>query len=74
MVNLKANLLSLCLADDNFEESETITIKYTGSAKNDGSLLTPDHVCYMLEQVSSEALTITKAHREIILLTDHITQ
>jgi len=68
MVNLKANLLSLCLADDNFEESETITIKYTGSAKNDGSLLTPDHVCYMLEQVSSEALTITNAHREIILL------
>ncbi|WP_069791632.1 TIGR03960 family B12-binding radical SAM protein [Cyanobacterium sp. IPPAS B-1200] len=74
MVNLKANLLSLSLSNVDFEESETITIKYTGSAKNDGSLLTPDHVCYMLEQVSSEALTITKAHREIILLTDHITQ
>ncbi|MBE9223593.1 TIGR03960 family B12-binding radical SAM protein [Cyanobacterium stanieri LEGE 03274] len=73
MINLRANLNDLSLVKDSYND-DTVTIKYTGSAKNDGSLLTPDHLCYMLEQVSSENLNIIKAHRENILLTDHITQ
>ncbi|AFZ48186.1 Protein of unknown function DUF2344 [Cyanobacterium stanieri PCC 7202] len=74
MVNLRANLYDLSLLNPNVAPSETVALKYIGSAKNDGSLLTPDHICYMLEQVSSAKLTIVKAHREIITLTDHITQ
>lgn len=72
-INLRANLDDLSLVKDSYNDN-TVTIKYIGSAKNDGSLLTPDHLCYMLEQVSSESLNIIKAHRETISLTDHITQ
>lgn len=74
MVNLRENLDHISLIDENFQESETVTIKYLGSAKNNGSLLTPDQVCYMLEQISSENLTLIKAHREKIILADFITQ
>lgn len=74
MINLRENLQNICLLDTNFEESDTIKINYLGNAKNDGSLLTPDHVCFMLEQISGENLTLIKAHREKIILADHITQ
>jgi radical SAM-linked protein len=74
MVNLRENLHNISLLDSNFKESDTIKINYLGNAKNDGSLLTPDHVCFMLEQISGENLTIIKAHREKIILADHITQ
>ncbi|WP_373479781.1 TIGR03960 family B12-binding radical SAM protein [Geminocystis sp.] len=74
MVNLRENLDKISLIDDNFQESDTVTINYLGSAKNDGSLLTPDQVCFMLEQISGENLSIIKAHREGIILADIITQ
>jgi len=74
MVNLRDNLEKISLNDNNFEESDTVKINYLGSAKNDGSLLTPDHVCYMLEQVSNEKINLVKAHRENIILADYITQ
>ncbi|NCO76016.1 MAG: TIGR03960 family B12-binding radical SAM protein [Cyanobacteria bacterium] len=74
MVNLRENLDKISLIDDNFQESDTVTINYLGSAKNDGSLLTPDQVCFMLEQISGENLSIIKAHREEIILADIITQ
>ncbi len=74
MVNLANNLYDISLLEDNFEPSETPKINYVGSAKNDGSLLTPDQVCYMLEQISEQELSLIKAHREKIYLADHITQ
>ncbi|MBF2056656.1 MAG: TIGR03960 family B12-binding radical SAM protein [Cyanobacterium sp. T60_A2020_053] len=74
MVNVRANLKSINLVDPDFSKSEKINIAYCGSAKNDGSLLTPEQVCYMLEQVSNEQLILVKAHREMIILADHITQ
>ncbi|BAQ62217.1 Fe-S oxidoreductase [Geminocystis sp. NIES-3708] len=74
MVNLRENLDKIFIIDDNFQESEQVKINYLGSAKNDGSLLTPDQVCYMLEQISKENLTLIKAHREQIILANYITQ
>ncbi|MGI0482405.1 TIGR03960 family B12-binding radical SAM protein [Geminocystis sp. CENA526] len=74
MVNIRENLEKISLIDNNFEESDTVKINYVGSAKNDGSLLTPDHVCFMLEEVSQEKISLIKAHRETIILADHITQ
>ena len=68
IVNLRDNLSNISLVDNNFTESERVNIKYIGSAKNDGSLLTPDQVCYMLEQISAENLSLIKAHREKIIL------
>ncbi|MBL1208515.1 TIGR03960 family B12-binding radical SAM protein [Geminocystis sp. GBBB08] len=74
IVNLRENLDKISLINDNFEESDQVKINYVGSAKNDGSLLTPEHICYMLEQVSNEKINLIKAHREKIILADHITQ
>ncbi|MBD2395357.1 TIGR03960 family B12-binding radical SAM protein [Cyanobacterium aponinum FACHB-4101] len=74
MVNLRANLDDISLVENDAQATNTIKIKYLGSAVNDGSLLTPDHVCYMLEQVSQQDLTLIKAHREKIILADYITQ
>lgn len=74
MVNIRENLEKISLIDDNFEESDQVKINYLGSAKNDGSLLTPEHICYMLEQVSNDKINLVKAHREKIILADHITQ
>lgn len=74
MVNLRENLLNISLIEANFDESDTVKINYIGSAKNDGTLLTPEQVCFMLEEVSQEKINLTKAHREIIILADYITQ
>lgn len=74
MVNLRENLHHISLLDSNFNESDTIKINYLGNAKNDGSLLTPDQVCFMLEQIIGKNLTLIKAHREKIILANYITQ
>ncbi len=74
MVNIRENLERISLINDNFEEFDRVKINYVGSAKNDGTLLTPDHVCFMLEQVSQEKINLVKAHRETIILADYITQ
>ncbi|HIK38536.1 MAG: TIGR03960 family B12-binding radical SAM protein [Geminocystis sp.] len=63
--NLRENLYHLSLLS---AQKDTATLRYVGSAKNDGSLLTPEKVCYMLERISGESLTLLKAHRERILL------
>ncbi len=74
IVNLRTNLDDISLVENDDQEINTIKIKYLGSAVNDGSLLTPDHVCYMLEQVSKQNLTLIQAHREKINLANYITQ
>lgn len=63
--NLRENLYHLSLVET---QEDAATVKYVGSAKNDGSLLTPEKVCYMLERISGEHLTVVKAHRDKILL------
>lgn len=74
MVNLRINLDDISLVENDDQATNTVKLKYLGSAVNDGSLLTPDHICYMLEQVSKQDLTLIKAHREKIILADYITQ
>ncbi|BAQ66711.1 TIGR03960 family B12-binding radical SAM protein [Geminocystis sp. NIES-3709] len=74
MVNLRENLEKISLIDENWEELDQVKINYIGSAKNDGTLLTPEQVCFMLEQVNQEKISLIKAHRESIILADHITQ
>ncbi len=70
MINIRPNLRSVSLLSKGDEALSEVNITYTGSAKNDGSLLSPDRLCYMLEQVSSEELSLVKAHRENIILED----
>ncbi|WP_080810912.1 TIGR03960 family B12-binding radical SAM protein [Halomicronema hongdechloris] len=44
-------------------------IRYGGSCRNDGSQLRPDHVVFMLEQVSQRPLRLCHIHRQRLILT-----
>ncbi len=45
-----------------------VTLRYTGSCRNDGTLLRPDHLVLMLEQVSDRELQLVRTHRERLIL------
>ncbi len=47
---------------------EQITLRYIGSCRNDGTLLRPEQVIYMLEQVSQQELQLLHAHRQQLIL------
>ncbi|NJR37580.1 MAG: TIGR03960 family B12-binding radical SAM protein [Leptolyngbyaceae cyanobacterium CSU_1_4] len=44
------------------------TLCYVGSCQNDGTLLRPEHVIYLLEQVSQQEVHLVHAHRRQLLL------
>ncbi len=46
----------------------TVTLRYIGSCRNDGTLLRPDHLVQMLEQVSDRPLHLVHTHRERLIL------
>ena len=65
-INLRDRLFDLkieALASDT-----SIVLRYLGSYRNDGTLLRPDHVLYMLEQVSQQELQLLHIHRDRLLL------
>lgn len=64
-VNLRDRLLNLTL------ESPGI-LRYRGSCYHDGTILTPQHLLYMLEQVSQSELSLLKIHRLSLELQDTI--
>lgn len=41
----------------------SIALRYVGSCRNDGTLLRPEHLIYMLEQVSQHQLQLIHSHR-----------
>ena len=69
MVNIRPGLFSLSLLSDGDDLTE-VDVAFTGSAKNDGSLLSPDRLRFMLEQFSDQELNILSSHREAIVLED----
>jgi radical SAM family uncharacterized protein/radical SAM-linked protein len=66
-INLRDNLVSIFLKskEENFKES--ILINYVGSCRNDGTLLAPNHVVYMLEHISGQDIILLHSHRVKIL-------
>lgn len=50
-------------------EAGTILLRYVGSARNDGTLLRPEHVIHMLECVSQQEFQLLHAHRNQLFLT-----
>jgi radical SAM family uncharacterized protein/radical SAM-linked protein len=64
-VNLRDRLFALQL--DSVAPSQ-IVLRYRGSYRNDGTLLRPDHVVYLLEQVSQRELQLLKIHRDRLIL------
>jgi radical SAM family uncharacterized protein/radical SAM-linked protein len=46
------------------------TLRYIGSCRNDGTMLRPDHLVYMLEKVSQQEFQLLQIHRNQLLLAE----
>ena len=64
-INLRDRLVDLKVED---VSPSAGTVRYIGSCRNDGTLLRPEHVVYMLEQVSGQPLQLQKVHRDRLIL------
>ncbi len=67
-VNLRDRLFSLSLESLNNSESNSATLRYVGSCRNDGTLLQPENVMHMLETVAQQELHLQHSHRQQIFL------
>jgi radical SAM family uncharacterized protein/radical SAM-linked protein len=47
-----------------------VTFRYVGSCQNDGTLLRPEHVIYLLEQISGRDIHLVHVHRQQLLLAE----
>lgn len=63
--NLRESLFELSLES---ATEETVVLRYLGSCRNDGSLLQPEHLIYMLELVSKEQFQFQHLHRHQMIL------
>ena len=68
LVNLSDRLFSLKIESEQLNSNQSIVVRYVGSCRNDGTLLSPEQVCYMLQQVSGQELHLVHAHRQQIML------
>ncbi|MEM9118586.1 MAG: TIGR03960 family B12-binding radical SAM protein [Cyanobacteria bacterium P01_F01_bin.56] len=78
-VNLRDRLFDLTFAEAklsaylpaSMQGNKTATqaiIRYRGSCRNDGTLLRPEHMTYMLEQIAGVPLRLLHAHRLQLIL------
>ena len=65
-VNLRDRLFDLKV--EALVNEAAIVLRYIGSCRNDGTLLRPDHVVYMLEQFSNRDLQLLRVHRDRLIL------
>jgi len=63
VINLRDRLFELELVG-----SDPVTLRYIGSCRNDGTLLRPEHLIYMLEQVAEREFQLLHTHRRQLLL------
>jgi radical SAM family uncharacterized protein/radical SAM-linked protein len=66
VVNLRDRLFELEL----LQTEPTGQIRYVGSCQNDGTILRPEHLIFMLEEVSGQSLELREIHRDRLILTD----
>ncbi|MBD2087180.1 TIGR03960 family B12-binding radical SAM protein [Trichocoleus sp. ST-U3] len=50
--------------------AEGVVLRYLGSCQNDGTVLRPEHIVLMLEQVTGREFQLLHAHRRQLLLKD----
>jgi radical SAM family uncharacterized protein/radical SAM-linked protein len=65
-VNLRDRLVDLKV--EALVNKAAIALRYIGSCRNDGTLLRPDHVVYMLEQFANCDLQLLQVHRDRLIL------
>lgn len=66
VVNLRERLFELEFLE--YPSQTEGIIRYVGSYQNDGTLLRPQHIIYMLEQVSQQEFDLLHAHRAKLFL------
>jgi radical SAM family uncharacterized protein/radical SAM-linked protein len=76
-VNLRDRLFALELLPSHVElpkfvaaVDHGVTLRYVGSCQNDGTLLRPEHVIYLLEQISGQDIHLVHVHRQQLFLAD----
>jgi radical SAM family uncharacterized protein/radical SAM-linked protein len=62
-VNLRDRLFELALI-----QTEPTVVRYIGSCCNDGTMLRPEHLIYMLEQLCGLTLELLQTHRQRLIL------
>jgi radical SAM-linked protein len=71
-VNLRDRLFELEVKELQTRREEegdsTVVLRYVGSCRNDGTLLRPEHLVYMLEQVSGQEFQLLHSHRQQLIL------
>jgi len=66
-INLRDRLFELTVETTDPAE-HCATLFYMGSCRNDGTLLRPDHLLLLLEQVSGREFHLLKSHRDRLIL------
>jgi radical SAM-linked protein len=71
-VNLRDRLFELQVDEPQTVRDErghfTAVVRYIGSCRNDGTLLRPEHLVYMLEQVAQQEFQLLHSHRQQLIL------
>jgi radical SAM-linked protein len=71
-VNLRDRLFELEVQEPQSSEEQRedspIVLRYVGSCRNDGTLLRPEHIVFMLEQVAGLEFQLLHAHRQQLIL------
>lgn len=68
-VNLRSRLEALELSETGPSNSASVgVLRYRGSCRNDGTLLRPAEVIYMLEQVTQRSFSLLHIHRSRLIL------
>ncbi|MBF2019524.1 MAG: TIGR03960 family B12-binding radical SAM protein [Hydrococcus sp. C42_A2020_068] len=70
VVNLRDRLFELTLESQENTTEQPVVLRYVGSCRNDGTLLQPEHVVYMLERVSGQELHLLHVHRQQMMFGD----
>ncbi|HEY9750167.1 MAG TPA: TIGR03936 family radical SAM-associated protein, partial [Allocoleopsis sp.] len=68
-INLRDRLFDLALMPAHPElDQATTVLRFVGSCRNDGTLLKPEQVLYMLEQVAQREFRLLHTHRNQLFL------
>lgn len=72
-VNLRDRLFELELIEVKTDApSQPAVIRYVGSCRNDGTLLRPEDIIYMVEQVGQQDFQLLHSHRQQLILGEAI--
>jgi radical SAM-linked protein len=66
VVNLRERLFDLSFVKE--ADNSAVILSYIGSCRNDGTLLQPEQLIYMLEQISQQELHLIHVHRQQMIL------